>query len=157
MGTPGSASGLGFAQSSRELKGLQRELGDARALWCVLVPGFARTCRARLEFAAVPGGVTRSLTLSSRRGDASRGHVLDARGALRYRAHGSGVRRLRFADAGGVVLVGGGFQELAGDGGIADGGGVVDPEHGGEVQRVAAAREGFAGLPVDPEALEGGG
>src|SRR5260221_7076955 len=44
-----------FAQSSRELKGLQRELGDVHALRCVLVPGFARTCRARLEFAAVPG------------------------------------------------------------------------------------------------------
>src|SRR5258707_10208831 len=143
MGTRGSASGLGFAQSSRELKGLQRELGDARALWCVLLPGFARTCRAPVEFAAVPGGVTRSLTLSSRRGDASRGHVLDARGALRYRAHGSGVRRLRFADAGGVVLVGGGFQELAGGGGIAGGGGGGDPQHGGEGRRGGPAPGGL--------------
>src|SRR6266851_4304405 len=155
--TPGSVGARGFAQSSRELKGLQRELGDVHALRCVLVPGFAGTCRARLEFAAVPGGVTRSLTLSSREGHASRGHVLDARGALRYRVHGSGVRRLRFAGACGVVLLGGGFHELTGDGGIADGGGVVDPEHGGEVQRVGAAGEGFVELPVDPEPLEGGG
>src|SRR5260221_8909100 len=44
-----------------------------------------------------------------------------------------------------------------GDGRVADGGGVVDPEYRGEVQRVGAAGEGFVELPVDPEALEGGG
>src|SRR5258706_11183048 len=143
-----------FAQSSRELKGLQRELGDVHALRCVLVPGFARTCRARLEFAAVPGGVTRSLTLSSRQGHASPGapygHVLDARGALRYRAHGSGVRRLRFADAGGGVLVGGGWPELAGDGGIAGGGGVIGSENGGAGERGGAPGEGFLERPGGP-------
>ena len=36
---------------------------------------------------------------------------------------------------------GGGFLELAGDGGVFDGGGVVDPEHGGEVQGVGADDE----------------
>jgi len=48
------------------------------------------------------------LTLSSRQGHASRGHVPDARGALRYRKAGSGVRRLRFAGAAGLALLGGG-------------------------------------------------
>ena len=33
-----------------------------------------------------------------------------------------------------VVHLGGGLQVLACDGGVADGGGVVDPEHGSEVQ-----------------------
>ena len=42
-----------------------------------------------------------------------------------------------------------GLQELAGDGRVLDGGGVVDAEHGGEVQRVGAAGEGFLELPVD--------
>ena len=64
---------------------------------------------------------------------------------------------LGFAGAGGVVLLGGGLQELAGDGRVLDGGGVVDPEHGGEVQGVGAAGEGFLELPVDAEPFEGGG
>ena len=33
---------------------------------------------------------------------------------------------------------------------------IVDPEHGGEVQGVGAAGEGFLELPVDAEPLEGG-
>ena len=56
-----------------------------------------------------------------------------------------------------MVLLGGGVQELTGDGRVLDGGGVVDPEHGGEVQRVRAVDEGFLELSVDPQALEGGG
>jgi hypothetical protein len=63
---------------------------------------------------------------------------------------------LGFAGAGGVVLFGGGRQELAGDGGVLDGGGVVDAEHGGEVQGVGAVGEGFLELPVDAEPFEGG-
>ena len=54
------------------------------------------------------------------------------------------------------MLFGGGFLELARDGGVFDGGGVVDPEHGGEVQGVGAAGEGFLELPVDAEPFEGG-
>ena len=54
------------------------------------------------------------------------------------------------------MLFGGGLQELAGDGRVLDGGGVVDPEHGGEVQGVGAAGEGFLELPVDAEPFEGG-
>src|SRR6266566_3068145 len=57
----------------------------------------------------------------------------------------------------GAVLLGGGFQQLACDGGVADGGGVVEPEYDGEVQRVGAAGEGFLELPVGAQALEGGG
>src|SRR6266702_1054221 len=57
----------------------------------------------------------------------------------------------------GEVLLGGGFQQLACDGGVADGGGVVEPEYDGEVQRVGAAGEGFLELPVGAQALEGGG
>src|SRR5260221_6857366 len=57
----------------------------------------------------------------------------------------------------GLMLLGGGFQELTGDGRVPDRGCVVDPEHGGEVQRVATAGEGFLELPVDAETLEGGG
>src|SRR5690242_13256784 len=49
-----------------------------------------------------------------------------------------------------------GLQELAGDGRVLDGGGVVDAEYGGEVQRVGAAGECFLELPVDAEPLEGG-
>src|SRR6266566_2238715 len=63
---------------------------------------------------------------------------------------------LGFAGAGGVVLLGGGLQELAGDGRVLDGGGVVDPEYGGEVEGVGAAGEGFLELPVDAKAFEGG-
>ena len=33
----------------------------------------------------------------------------------------------------------------------------LDPEHGGEVQGVGAAGEGFLELPVDAEPFEGGG
>jgi hypothetical protein len=55
-----------------------------------------------------------------------------------------------------VVLLGGGLQELACDGRVLDGGGVVDPEHGGEVQRVGPAGEGFLELPVDAESFQGG-
>jgi hypothetical protein len=62
---------------------------------------------------------------------------------------------LGFAGSGGVVLLGGGLQELAGDGRVLDGGGVVDPEHGGEVQGGGAAGEGFLELPVDAEPFEG--
>lgn len=50
---------------------------------------------------------------------------------------------------GGVVLLGGGLQELSCDGGVADSGGVVDAEHGGEVQGVGAVGEGFLELAVD--------
>ena len=56
-----------------------------------------------------------------------------------------------------MVLLGGGFQQLACDGGVADGGGVVEPEYDGEVEGVGAAGEGFLELPVGVEALEGGG
>ena len=54
------------------------------------------------------------------------------------------------------MLLGGGLQELACDGRVADGGGVIDAEHGGEVQGVGAAGEGFLELPVDAEPFEGG-
>src|SRR5258708_33651096 len=57
----------------------------------------------------------------------------------------------------GLMLLGGGFQELTGDGRVPDRGCVVDPEHGGEVQRGATAGEGFLELPVDAETLAGGG
>ena len=50
-----------------------------------------------------------------------------------------------------------GCQELAGDGGVSDGGGVVDAEHGGEVEGVGAAGEGLLELPVGPQSLKGGG
>ncbi len=43
------------------------------------------------------------------------------------------------------------------DGGVAAGGGVVEAEHGGEVEGVGAAGEGFFELPVGAEALQGGG
>src|ERR1700724_3390319 len=67
------------------------------------------------------------------------------------------IRVLGFAGTGCVVLLGGGLQELAGDGGVSDGGVVADAEHGGEVQWVAVVGEGFLELPVDAEAFEGGG
>ena len=57
----------------------------------------------------------------------------------------------------GAEAFGGGVQELACDGRVADGGGVVDAEHGGEVEGVGAAGEGFLELPVSAQALEGGG
>src|SRR5258708_24500125 len=145
-----------FAQSSRELKGLQRELRDAHALWCVLVLGFAGTGLALLSSLQCVAGLPVLLTLAfvwgrlrvvtsgcSWRGTLSEGREWRRAAAVRWRRRG--------------VLLGGGFQELTGDGRVADGGGVVDPEHGGQVQRVAAAGEGFVELPVDPEALEGCG
>ena len=52
------------------------------------------------------------------------------------------------ARAGGVMLFGGGLQELAGDARALDAGGVSGPEHGGKVQRVGAACEGFLELPA---------
>jgi len=55
------------------------------------------------------------------------------------------------------VLLGGGLLELAGDGRVLDGGAVAGPEHGGEVQGVGAAGEGFLELPVGAEPFEGGG
>ncbi len=55
------------------------------------------------------------------------------------------------------MLLGGGLQELACDGRVLDGGGVVDPEHGGEVERAGAVGEGFLELPVDAKPFEGGG
>src|SRR5437762_789235 len=58
--------------------------------------------------------------------------------------------------AGGRVL-GGGVQELAGDGRVADGGGVVEAEHSGQVEGVGAAGEGFFELTVGVQALKGGG
>jgi hypothetical protein len=85
--TPGAAGGLGFAQSSRELKGLRDEPGVLHGSWTVRTLGFAWT--------------------------------------------------------GGVVLFGGGVQELSGDGGVSDGGVVADAEHGGEVDRVGSVVEGF--------------
>src|SRR5260370_14964444 len=51
----------------------------------------------------------------------------------------------------------GGVQELPGDVRVPDRVCVVDPEHGGEVERVGTAGEGFLELPVDAETLEGGG
>jgi hypothetical protein len=54
------------------------------------------------------------------------------------------------------VLLGGGVQELARDGRVFDGGGVVDPEHGGEVEGVDAAGEGFLELAVDAKPFKGG-
>src|SRR5262245_15204681 len=66
-----------------------------------------------------------------------------------------GVLILGFAGTG-MVLFGGCLQELACDGRVADGGGVIEPEHGGEVQGVRTAGEGFLELPVGAEALEGG-
>ena len=54
------------------------------------------------------------------------------------------------------MLFGGGFLVLACDGCVLDGGGVAGPEHGGEVEGVGAAGEGFLELPVDAEPLEGG-
>jgi len=53
-------------------------------------------------------------------------------------------------------VLGGGVRELAGGGGVSDGGGVVEAEHGGEVERVGAAGEGLVELPVDAQPLEGG-
>jgi hypothetical protein len=50
-----------------------------------------------------------------------------------------------------------GLQELPGDGRVAEGGGVVESEHGGEVQGVGAVGEGFLELPVDSQAFQGGG
>jgi hypothetical protein len=40
---------------------------------------------------------------------------------------------------------------------VPDGGAVAGPEHGGEVQGVGAAGEGFLELPVGAEPFEGGG
>ena len=40
---------------------------------------------------------------------------------------------------------------------VADGGGLVDVEDLGEVQRVEPGGDGFLELAVDPELLEGGG
>ena len=48
------------------------------------------------------------------------------------------------------------WQELVCDGRVADGGGVVDAEHGGEVEGSAAC-EGFLELPVDAQPFQGGG
>src|SRR5258708_37837107 len=87
-----------FAQSSRELKGLQRELRDAHALWGVLVLGFAGTGLALLSSLQCVAGLPVLLTLAfvwagfagARRG---------ARGALRYREGGGGGGRRRVADA----------------------------------------------------------
>lgn len=55
------------------------------------------------------------------------------------------------------MLVGRGFQELAGGGGVADRGFGVDAEDRGQVQRVAAVGEGFFELPVAAQAFQGGG
>src|SRR6266516_4895157 len=66
------------------------------------------------------------------------------------------VLALGFAGTGSVVL-GAGLQELACDGRVLDGGGVVDPGYGGEVEGVGTAGEGFLELPVDAEPFEGGG
>ncbi|MQA88443.1 MAG: hypothetical protein GEV03_28465 [Streptosporangiales bacterium] len=51
---------------------------------------------------------------------------------------------------------GGGVQKPACGGGVADGGGVVEAEDRGEVQRVGAAGQGLVELTVDAETLEGG-
>ncbi len=50
------------------------------------------------------------------------------------------VLALGSGGAGGVVLFGGGLQELACEGRALDGGGVAGPEHGGEVQGVRRRR-----------------
>ncbi len=48
-------------------------------------------------------------------------------------------------------------QELAAIDGVADGGGGVDAEHGGQMQRVCVAGEGFLELAVDAQPVKGGG
>src|SRR5258708_1167657 len=53
-GTHGSEGGSAFAQSSGELKGLQRELRGAHALWAVLVLEFAGA-RAHAARRGLPG------------------------------------------------------------------------------------------------------
>lgn len=86
----------------------------------------------------------------------SSGELKDPRRELRD-LHGLwAVLALGFAGTGSVVL-GGSFQELACDGRVLDGGGVVDPEYGCEMEGVGTAGEGFLELPVDTEPFEGGG
>src|SRR5258708_36023880 len=90
-----------FAQSSRELKGLQRELRDAHALWCVLVLGFAGTGLALLSSLQCVAGLPVLLTFAfvwagfawSPRG---------ARGALRDPEAARGGGRRPVADAPGA-------------------------------------------------------
>ena len=64
---------------------------------------------------------------------------------------------LGFAGTGGVVLAGGGFAGVGVRWGVADGGGGVGAEYGGEVEWVGADCQGFFELAVGTEALEGGG
>src|SRR5664279_3180789 len=56
----------------------------------------------------------------------------------------------------GVVVLGGGRQEGSCDGCVADRGGVVEAEDGGEVHGVGVVGEGFLELAVHAEAFEGG-
>ncbi|QIZ37753.1 hypothetical protein [Saccharopolyspora sp. ASAGF58] len=51
----------------------------------------------------------------------------------------------------------GAVQEITGGGAVSDGGGLVEPEHGGQVERVGAVGEGFVELTIDAQGFEGGG
>ncbi len=66
-GTHGSEGGPAFAQSSRELKDVQRELWLAQVLWCVLVLGLAGTGLARLRSLQSLARLPVLLAVSSRR------------------------------------------------------------------------------------------
>ena len=58
-----------------------------------------------------------------------------------------------------AVVVGGraGGEQCSGGGGVADGGGLADAEHGGEQGRVGAVGECLFEVAVDPELFEGDG
>ena len=55
-----------------------------------------------------------------------------------------------------VLLFGEGEEEFAGGGAVSDGGGLVESEDDGQVQRVGAVGEGFVELAVHAESFEGG-
>ena len=54
------------------------------------------------------------------------------------------------------MILGRTVKELAGGGGIANGGLLVDAEHSGEVQGIGPVGECFVELAVDAETLQGG-
>ena len=51
-------------------------------------------------------------------------------------------------------MFGGGGEQSSCGAGVSDGGGVVDAEHGGEVQRVRSAGECLVELSVDAQRLQ---
>lgn len=57
---------------------------------------------------------------------------------------------------GGVLPLGGGFQQLACRQGVADRGCLVDAEYRDQVERVSAGGLGFAELTVHAQAFQGG-